>query len=106
MTFRKRGGGVGTGPGGGGGGNPVRSNRAEPVVFFARWEDKAGLQADDFADAAAEVNVMEISATDVLINKGGFTVETANGVSEVVICGGRGLQRPRSLPDGTLGRRA
>ena len=28
---------------------------------------------------------MEISAADVLINNGGFTVETANGVSEVVV---------------------
>ena len=82
MTFRKRGGGVGTGTGGGGGGNPVRSTRAEPVAFYANWTDIASVQADDFADAAA--NVMAIPAAGIRINQGGFTVETAGTVSEVV----------------------
>ena len=83
MPFLKRGGGVGTGPAaGGGGGNPVRSSRAEPVAFYANWTDIAAVQADAFADAAA--NVMAIPAAGIRINQGGFAVETAGGVSEVV----------------------
>ena len=84
MPFLKRGGATSPAPGGAGGtaGRPVRATRAEPVVFYANWVDRPNQQADDFAEAAAEI--MLIANADVLINKGGFRVETTGTVSEVV----------------------
>ena len=67
---------------------PVKTSRALPVAFYANWTDKADQQANDFTDT--EANLMQIEAADVLINQGGFTVETANSLSDVVIPAGEG----------------
>ena len=76
--------GAATGSGGGeGGSSVVETTRAEPVIFYANWADKANQQANAHTDTAARV--MQIETADVLINEGGYTVETASGVSEVVI---------------------
>ncbi len=86
MPFLKRGGATSPAPGGVGdggvAGRPVRATRAEPVVFYAHWTDRPNQQADDFADAAAEI--MLIAQADVLINMGGFRVENTGTTSEVV----------------------
>ena len=56
-----------------------------PKAFYATLVNKADVQANSFADAAASLEIMEIADADIEINEGGFTVETTSNVSEIVI---------------------
>ena len=56
---------------------------SDPVLFYANLADKANIQADAFADTGADV--MQIESADILINDGGWTVETTGTLSEVVV---------------------
>ena len=70
----------------GGAGEAVASTETDdPVAFYAIMSDRTGFQADDFGDAAADIEVMEIADADIGINQGGFTVETESNVTEIVV---------------------
>ena len=70
----------------GGAGEAVASTETDdPVAFYAIMSDRTGFQADDFGDAAADIEVMEIADADIGINQGGFTIETTGNVTEIVV---------------------
>ena len=66
-----------------GGGGSGSGAAGPPMAFFANWADKDDQQADAFSDTAA--TVMQIETSDIVINQGGFTVETTNSLSTVEI---------------------
>ena len=72
-----------SGGGGGGGGGDAEATHADPVLFYANWEDKENIAGDDFADSG--IDLMEIASADIRINNGGWTVETESNVSSVVV---------------------
>ena len=61
------------------------ATQAEPVAFYSSMESKDDVQADGFGDPVADLEFMEILNDDIDVNQGGFTVETTDNVSSVIV---------------------
>ena len=61
------------------------ATQGDPVTFYASMESVDDVQADGFGDPIADLEFMEILNEDIAINQGGFTVETTDNVSSVVV---------------------